>query len=166
MEEAGQQEPAGDEQVQDAASQALSAARSLVGVAVRSMAVALEELTLPQYRVLVLLSVRGPLRSGVLAEELGIHPSTFSRLADRLVAGGWVRRLENPESRREVLVDLDGPGRALVAQVTDRRTAEITRILRRVDPAQVPAVLEGFRVFAEAAGESDPSEISRLGMES
>lgn len=153
------------DEVERATEQALAATRALVGVAVRSMAVALEEMTLPQYRVLVLLAARGPLRSGVLAEELGIHASTFSRMADRLVAGGWVRRTDNPDSRREVLVDLDGPGRTLVAEVTTRRTAEITRILRRVDPSRVQAVIEGFATFAEAAGEVDAGELSRLGVE-
>jgi len=154
------------DQVKDATEQALAASRALVGVAVRSIAVALEEMTLPQYRVLVLLAARGPLRSGVLAEELGIHASTLSRMADKLVAGGWVQRLDNPATRREVLVDLAGPGRSLVEEVTARRAAEITRILGRVDPGQVSSALEGFRVFAEAAGEVDPGELARLGVES
>lgn len=89
-----------------ATQQALAASRALVGVAVRSMAPALEEMSMQQYRVLVLLTARGPLRSGVLADELEIHASTFSRLADQLVSGGWIQRLENPSSRREVLIDL------------------------------------------------------------
>lgn len=152
--------------VQDATEQALAASRALMGVAVRSMAVALEEMTLPQYRILVLLASRGPLRSGVLAKELGIHASTFSRMADRLVAGGWVRRLDNPDSRREVFVDLAGPGRSLVTEVTTRRAAEVTRILQRLDPDQLPALLEGLRLFAEAAGEVDAGQLSCLGMES
>jgi DNA-binding MarR family transcriptional regulator len=153
-------------EIERMADEVLMASRALLGVAVRSLGVALEELTLAQYRVLVLLSGRGPLRSGFLADELGIHASTFSRMADRLVAGGWVRRLENPESRREVLVELTEVGQALVQHVTARRTREVSEILRRVDPAQREVVLAGFTAFAEAAGTVDAAELSRLGVES
>jgi len=149
-----------------ATEQALAASRALVGLAVRSMAPALEVMTMQQYRVLVLVDSRGPLRSGDLAEALGIHASTFSRLADRLVAGGWVERLENPNSRREVLVGLTAGGRDLVEQVTDRRTQEVRSVLRRVEPGELEAVLTGLRLFALAAGEGDAGELSRLGVES
>jgi DNA-binding MarR family transcriptional regulator len=154
------------EGVRRATDEALAASRALVGVVARSLAVALEEMTLPQYRVLVLLSARGPLRSGVLAEELGVHASTFSRTTDRLVASGWVHRLDNPDSRREVLVRLTPAGEDLVAEVTARRAAEFGTILQRVDPAHLEGVVHGFQVFAEAAGEVDAAELSRLGMES
>jgi len=146
-----------------ATEQALAASRALVGLAVRSMAPALEVMTVQQYRVLVLVDAGGPMRSGDLAEALGIHASTFSRLADRLVAGGWVERLENPSSRREVLVGLTPAGRDLVEQVADRRAEEVRRVLRRVAPDQVATVLAGLRVFALAAGEGDAGDLPRLG---
>lgn len=148
-----------------ASEQALATSRALVGVAVRSLAPALEKMSLQQYRVLVLLAARGPLRSGVLAEELGIHASTLSRLVDRLVLGGWVERLESPSSRREVLVDIAPPGRDLVGQVTARRAREVRSVLRRVKPGDVDAVLNGLRLFADAAGEPDVGELARLGVE-
>lgn len=153
------------DEVEAATEQVLAASRALVGVAVRSLAATLDEMTLPQYRALVLLSARGPLRSGVLAQELGVHASTLSRTADRLVAGGWVQRLENPDSRREVLLRLTPAGHDVVSQVTARRAAEIVTVLERVDPAQREAVVRGFEIFAEAAGEVDAGELSRLGVE-
>lgn len=152
--------------VDRATEQALAASRALVAIAVRSLGPALDQLSLPQYRVLVLLAARGPMRSGDLAQDLGIHASTFSRVADRLVAGGWIQRLENPQSRREVLVDLAPPGRELVEMVTARRAAEVTEVLHRVDAADVPAVLRGMQLFAEAAGETDAGELALLGTES
>jgi DNA-binding Lrp family transcriptional regulator len=64
----------------------LTASRALVGVAARSLAVVDPEVTLPQYRALVVLASRGPRLVGELAEALVIHPSTATRLCDRLVA--------------------------------------------------------------------------------
>src|SRR3954447_26368646 len=108
----------------------LVASRALVGVIARSLADVLEQITLPQFRVLVVLCAEGPLRSGALAERLGIHQSTFTRTADRLVTQGWIRREVSPESRREVLVDLTDAGEDLVLGVMRARRANIEAVLR------------------------------------
>ncbi len=49
----------------------ITATRALVGVAARSLAEVNDDVTLPQYRVLVLLDGRGPQTMGELAEALG-----------------------------------------------------------------------------------------------
>ena len=64
----------------------LTASRALVGVAARSLAVVDAEVTLPQYRALVVLAARGPRLVGELADELSIHPSTETRLRRREIA--------------------------------------------------------------------------------
>src|SRR4051794_26280227 len=99
----------------------LTASRALVGVVARTLADVLEVVTLPQFRMLVVLCAEGPLRSGVLSERLGIHQPPLPRLGDRLVAQGWARREPNAESGREVMVDLPPGGRALVTQVLEAR---------------------------------------------
>ncbi|MCO7220794.1 MarR family transcriptional regulator [Klenkia sp. PcliD-1-E] len=139
---------------------ALHASRALLGAVTRSLAGALDQVTLPQFRVLVLLAGRGPQRSGDLARAVGVHPSTFSRSADRLVAGGWVVRTGNPDSRREVLVELTPAGAALVADVTERRRAELRTVLSRLDPADAGRVRDALRAYADAAGEADVDPFS------
>jgi DNA-binding MarR family transcriptional regulator len=142
----------------------LAASRALAGVVARTLADVLEVVTLPQFRMLVVLCAEGPLRSGVLSERLGIHQSTLTRLADRLVAQGWVRREPNAESRREVMVDLTDAGRELVTKVLDARRADLTAILSQV-PAQDRAVIRaGFEAFARAAGEPDPGHLLTIGL--
>src|SRR4029077_10764902 len=70
------------EQVADAV---LRASRVLVSVAARSLAGVDHDVPLPQYRALVVLASRGPQRPTELAEALAVHPSTVTRLCDRLV---------------------------------------------------------------------------------
>jgi DNA-binding MarR family transcriptional regulator len=138
------------EQVTDAV---LTASRALVGVAARSLAVADAEVTLPQYRALVILAARGPCLVKELAEALSIHPSTATRLCDRLVAKRLVRRSPARDSRREIVVSLQSRGRNLVEKVTTVRRREIAAIVARV-PTELwnPAVI-ALTAFAEAAGE-------------
>ena len=51
-----------------------------------------EEVTLPQYRALVVLASRGPQRIVDLAGFLDVTASTATRMCDRLVRKGLVRR--------------------------------------------------------------------------
>ncbi|MCI2237567.1 MarR family transcriptional regulator [Paenibacillus sp. TRM 82003] len=150
---------------QDPVDGAVRATRALVGIAVRSLSAALEVMTLPQYRVLVLVATRGPQRSGDLAVELGVHPSTLTRTVDRLVGGGWVRRTSNPANRREVLVEATGTGRELVEDVTAHRRREVATVLERLAPDERARVGEGLALFAGAAGDPGAGELSRLGVE-
>jgi DNA-binding MarR family transcriptional regulator len=143
----------------------LTASRALLGVVARSLAPVLEEISLHQFRVLVVLSAAGqPMRSGALAAAMRVHPSTFSRMADRLEAGGWVGREENPESRREVLIALRPQGRRLVESVTRRRMGEISRILAEADPEAREKIMAGMLAFAEASGEPAAEDLAALGM--
>src|SRR5919199_2258551 len=140
--------PAVGRRLKDDVDATLTASRALLGVVARSLADVLDQITLPQFRVLVVLCAEGPLRSGVLAERLGIHQSTFTRTADRLVAQGWIRREPNAESRREVLVALTDTGRELVVEVMRARRTEIERILTGTSPQDRETIRAGFEAFA------------------
>lgn len=142
----------------------LTASRALLGIVARSVAPALEVVSLPQFRVLVLLSAEGPTRVGHLAERVGANVSTFSRSIDRMVAGGWVVRSENPDSRREVLLELTDDGRWLVESVTVRRRREIQTVLERMSKADRTALVNALTAFTEAAGEPDVGDLLPLGL--
>ena len=109
---------AGHEAAGDAVVDAvLTASRTLVAVAERSLGAAAEETTMAQYRALVVLASRGPQRMVDLAMALGVTPSTAGRMCDRLLRKGLIRRHRARADRREVLVSITGAGRAVV----DRR---------------------------------------------
>jgi DNA-binding MarR family transcriptional regulator len=147
----------------DLVESAMQASRALMGIVVRSLAPVLEEITPGQLRALVILSAQGAQRAGVLAQMLGVHPSTFTRTVDRLAAGGWVTRSENPDSRREVLVELTQRGERAVAAVTRGRRRELAQVLAQLSPADQRRVVEGFEIFARAYGEPSLTELARLG---
>ena len=140
----------------------LTASRALVAVAARSLAMAAPtDVTLPQYRALVVLAA-GPLRVGDLAEALGIHPSTATRLCDRLVHRRLVRRAVNRANRRATTISLSAAGRKVVDDVTEVRRTEIGGIVGRIpNDLRAPAVA-ALVAFAEAAGEP-PHEAWTLG---
>jgi DNA-binding MarR family transcriptional regulator len=139
-----------DEQVVDAV---LRASRVLVAVAARSLAAVDHDVTLPQYRALVVLGSRGPQRPTALAEALAVHPSTVTRLCDRLVAKRLVHRGESRENRREVSIRLTPKGRRLVDDVTARRRHEIAAIVANIPAGDRAATVHALHALGDAADE-------------
>jgi DNA-binding MarR family transcriptional regulator len=136
----------------------LTASRSLIAVATRSLGAAAEETTIAQYRALVVLASRGPQRMVDLALALDVAPSTAGRMCDRLVRKGLIRRHRARADRRAVLVSVTAAGRRVVDEATARRRALITEILGRLPAGEQAAVAEALEAFARAAGEIPDSQ--------
>lgn len=131
----------------------LTASRLLVAVSARSLAEVEERITLPQFRMLVVLSTRGATKLVVLADLLQVAPSTAMRMVDRLIAAGLADRQVNPDNRRETMLTLTDEGRRAVEHVTARRRTEIAAIVERLAPEQRGALIEALTAFNEAGGE-------------
>jgi len=56
------------------------ASRALVSITVRALASVSEEVTLPQLRTLVVVSIQGPQTVSALADRLDVHASTMTRI--------------------------------------------------------------------------------------
>ncbi|GHE72945.1 MULTISPECIES: MarR family winged helix-turn-helix transcriptional regulator [Streptomyces] len=143
--------PAGE--VDEVARAVLTASRLLLAVSARSLAEVEERLTLPQFRMLVVLSTRGATKLVVLAELLQVAPSTAMRMVDRLIAAGLADRRINPDNRRETRLTLTEEGRRVVGRVMARRREEVTGIVRRLAPEQRASLVEALTAFTEAGGE-------------
>lgn len=137
----------------------MTASRVLVAIAARSLAAA-GEVTLPQYRALVVLASRGPQRAVDLAAVLGVNPSSATRLVDRLARSGLVRRSRERSDRRALRVALSPTGRTLVAEVTRRRREEVERLLAALPPGRHEQVVDALRVIADAAGEAPEHDLA------
>ncbi len=131
----------------------LTASRLLIAVSARSIAASDDIITLPQFRALVVLQSRGPMKLTTLAEHLGVNPSTATRTVDRLLALEMVARQPNPTSRREVVIELSGSGRKLVRDVTRRRRAAIRKIVERMPEDQRQGLVNALTAFTTAGGE-------------
>lgn len=131
----------------------LGANQVLQTVAARTLADVDAEVTLAQFRVLVVLAANGPQRVADLASALDAEPSTATRLCDRLARKKLVRRQRLNTDRRTVQVLLGEPGRKLVEKVAERRRAELTRVLRRLPTADQDQAIRVLHAFITATGE-------------
>jgi DNA-binding MarR family transcriptional regulator len=136
----------------------LSASRAMVGLAARSLAGTDAEVTLPQFRTLVVLASRGPQRMVDISAELGVNPSTGTRMCDRLVRKGLARRYRTGADRREVRLTLTAAGRHLVEDVSTRRRTELAGIVAGMPDGHRAPAIAALRAFAAAAGEVPEQE--------
>jgi DNA-binding MarR family transcriptional regulator len=147
---AAQQRDAAEDEVTDAL---LALSRVFVGLAARSVARVDDDVTLPQFRALVLLVSRGPQRVVDLAKELSVQPSTATRLCDRLVRKGLVARHERAEDRRAAWLALTLAGRDLVGAVMRDRREAISALVQEVSMTRPLAFASVLHALLEAAGE-------------
>lgn len=131
----------------------LSASRAMVALAARSLADLDSDVTLPQYRALVVLASRGPQRVVDISTELGVNPSTGTRMCDRLVRKRLIRRYRSQTDRREVHLTLTPAGEQLIREVTDRRRDEFVRMVAAMPAATHRPVAQALRSLAESSGE-------------
>jgi hypothetical protein len=92
-----------------------------------------------------------PLNTGPNAGEtllLGPSPAHATNQAmlatiDRLERRGYVRRLDDPDDRRGVIIELTDEGREVVDAAVAANTASDRQLLERLDPQEVEQ-LEGL----------------------
>lgn len=131
----------------------VTASRAMIAVAVRSLSGLAEDITIAQYRTLVVLASRGPQKLADLAGLLGVTPSTAGRMCERLVRRQLVTRHRAQADRRVVRISLTPAGRRIVDEATRQRRVFIADVLARVPAGRRRGMAEGLRAFGAAAGE-------------
>jgi MarR family transcriptional regulator, 2-MHQ and catechol-resistance regulon repressor len=113
------------------------------------------DVSVTQCYALDALGGEGPLTLNELAAELYLDKSTTSRVVDALERKGYAERLENPASRRSILVGITPGGEALRRRIEADILADEMRLLEEVPP-------EVRRAAAELVGRLATAAASRV----
>lgn len=92
-----------------------------------------------------------------VATELSLTHSAASRMVDRLVRDGWVRRVENPADRRQKVLTLTPEGVGLMEGIESKLTAGIEFLAARLSPDEQ----EQFRLLIARMMAANCSEHDR-----
>lgn len=109
-------------------------------------------------QALYVLANRGPATPGELAKRVNLTSGSASRMIDRLVRAGFVRRVPDEHDRRKILIE---PVAAAVKQVGDRYD-DLNERHRRDLEALSDAELRALLRFLNASTQSTEDEIRRL----
>lgn len=131
----------------------LAASRVLVAMSAASIEASPVDVTLNQYRALVVLASRSPIRMVDLARELSLSASSATRLVERLERKGLVTRAASATSRRSIDLRLEPAGEELVGQVMAERRRRFAELLSGVPARRQATMRRAFEDLAHLAGE-------------
>jgi DNA-binding MarR family transcriptional regulator len=122
----------------------------------RTIERALDEMTLPQFRVLALIA-SSPERANRLAEKAAVSRPSLTGLLDGLEAKGWVRRIDVEGDRRGVTLRVTREGAAALRHAERAMGERLDRVLR-ADGADRDAVVRGLDALGVALRAHSTSE--------
>jgi len=137
------------------------ASRTINAVIVKSLAAVDADLTVPQLRVMVILSRTASASLSEVAEQIGISPSNASRTCDQLVRRGLVVRTEDQDDRRRLSLAPSAAGRRMLRQVMRRRQNLLERIVGAMPEKEQRALmtaLDAFNLAAEQTGAAEGAD--------
>ncbi len=105
------------------------------------------DLTMPQFKLLLLIASRKGLTVGDLAQRLGVTPPTVTIMLDRLVEHGLVRREDDPVDRRLVIACITASGLRLLQRLNVHADTEITECIGDLSPEDLRSLLTGLEAL-------------------
>ena len=100
------------------------------------------------FRVLEVLLHKGPLPVNTIGPIVDLTPGSISIAVDRLVAKGFVSRVESTEDRRVRIVTLTSRGRSLIATAFLKHAGQMKGVFSELNPQE----LRGLEVALKKVG--------------
>jgi DNA-binding MarR family transcriptional regulator len=135
----------GNEQNRDAA----ALPTLTLAVAARLLERSLEDMTLPQFRVLALIA-SSPERAGRIATLAGVSRPSLTGVLDGLTQRGWVRRVEVDGDRRGVSLEITEDGRVALDRARTDTGSRLDEVLDQLDPEERHLALDGLAALGRA----------------
>ncbi|MDI9627093.1 MAG: MarR family transcriptional regulator [Acidobacteriota bacterium] len=125
------------------------ATRDLLAVALQSLD-RVSGIKLQHMRLLIAVHENPGAASVVIAESLGLSPSSVTRQADRLCDAGYLTRDQPAGNRRMVVLTLTPQGEQIVAAVLGYRAEVFGNAIPALDPAVRASLASGLSELHQA----------------
>ncbi len=119
------------------------------------------EMTMPQFKIIFLLYTHGPLRMGDIAATLNKNISTATGVVDRLVDQYLIKREEDPDDRRVVIVRLTERGTQVCESFLQAGWQHARNMLERLTLEELRVVEKGMQLMARVAMEDAQERIGK-----
>jgi DNA-binding MarR family transcriptional regulator len=123
------------------------------------------DLTMPQFRALVMLRRWGPQTGRELARRLHVTPGTLVPLVDRVEEQGYVRRVPDTEDRRLTWLELTPKAERLFRRLWGMGAARIALAIGQLVPkdrAELRRLLTQVAQHLEAASRDERAEAASV----
>ena len=104
------------------------------------------------FRVLEALLHKGPLPVNTIGPIVGLTPGSISIAVDRLVAKGFVSRVESTEDRRVRIVALTPRGKDLIASAFRKHSLQMKSVFSELSPEELRGLEAALKRVGKRAG--------------
>jgi DNA-binding MarR family transcriptional regulator len=112
-------------------------------------------LTMPQLKILIALRLNGSAGGHELAQMLGVSAATMTGIVDRLAAGGYVTRREDPKDRRVRRIELTDSGTRLMDEVAAAGDEHHRQLLDRLTVEELSVIERATGIMMRALADDD-----------
>jgi DNA-binding MarR family transcriptional regulator len=109
-----------------------------------------EGMSMQQFHALRIVDKHPGKSLSALASHLGLTDASASKLVDGLVKAKLVKRIDAPEDRRKVVLNLTKPGRAALHSAREAALGRLAGILAELDENDLRAVVRAMTVLHDA----------------
>ena len=113
------------------------------------------ELTMLQFKIMLLLYVNKAVIIGELASQVGVSVAAMTGITNRLVSKDLLHREHNSEDRRVVVCSLTDKGRYWVGRLWESSKDRWSMVMERMTLEDLEIFNQALRVIIEAAEEID-----------
>ncbi len=110
-------------------------------------------LTQPRFMILVCLhtAVGEAMSPAKLADALGVRRATMTGLLDGLEKGGWIRREQDTEDRRKVIVSISPEGRMRLEAILPTHVQTVIALSKGISREEITTLVALFEKFVRHA---------------
>ena len=112
-------------------------------------------LSMPQFSILMQLHHKGTCGMSGISEGYDITPAATSQLVDKLVQGGLIQRVEDPNDRRAKLLSLTDKGRDLILRGIEERYRWVDEMEVKLTSEQRAQISEALDIMTRVAQETE-----------
>lgn len=105
---------------------------------------AVENITFPQYNVLLALGRSGSMQMSTLGEHMLVAPANVTGLIDRIEAKGYVRRRRDPDDRRLFVIELTDDGARVYRNISSRFRQYARGLGSSLSPGELAATVRSL----------------------
>jgi DNA-binding MarR family transcriptional regulator len=131
-----------------AETKAFDPARTLA-IAARVLERSLDDMTLPQFRVLSLIAT-SPERAGRIAARAAVSRPSLSGILDGLEKRDWIRRIDADDDGRGVTLSITGPGRQALEGATASANRRLDVVLAHLGDDERSRAVDGLAALGHA----------------
>ncbi|NOY58470.1 MAG: MarR family transcriptional regulator [Calditrichaeota bacterium] len=107
------------------------------------------EFSLAQYRLLMLLTDKGPMTVSEFKQYIGVAQSTASELVSRLVDQGYIVKKKSEEDRRKTIFELTAKAKEVLGRRRKEMEIIYQKVLDTLSQEDQLKLVEAFETIAE-----------------